>query len=176
MKKYLIPLAILMMFPLQIWAGNWTYITPIGITVKVDKKAIPQYEQRWGPWSQVNWDRLDEWFGAYSAHYGVAANPRRLTIKIEPWQFCDKKNPTTPHIRSPLGQCVQGWYYGGKIGVSLGYDSESDDYAFCPPSPFGHELSHFMLYMKRDPCKNLGEYNDPGCERMGLGSHPAVCP
>ncbi len=156
MKKLLL-IPLLLVFILlciglcQSWAGSWKTTTPAGIRITVDKKAIPQYEERWGmDWDDIEWWRLDQFFFALRDFYGADVQPSQYRVKVKAWtpECMDEEQPGTKEFFQPGYGCIDGIYPGT---WHLGDDPGQGFNSLCATAAT-HEMAHWMMNKARDKC------------------------
>ena len=140
----------------------WTYTTPLGIRVTATQRTIHQYEQFWGSWSNIEWQRIDWIFSMLKAAYNSPAEPNHLRIRIHPWSWkcLDEVPDSMEMIVLPYG-CIDGLFYPetNLIVIHLGDDGAIGPYAWYLTA-LDYEMGHYFLRSIGDPCWALEFYKD----------------
>jgi hypothetical protein len=115
----------------------FTYVTPLGITIKATTATINQYNTHWanwegpvfpkrpgahpswspyriGPkWATIDWDQVDRMYLELSDKYGVTGSPSTLVIKIYPLNYAchdESSYPYSYEFSYPDYGCIDGIY------------------------------------------------------------------
>lgn len=136
--------------------------TSAGISIKASQEVVKQYEAKWGPWADIDWNRVDQYFMAFNKFYEERLKAKKLEVIIGKWDLpcIDCVYGNYPDCIYPRGEampsaygCIQGifLYPTNTAKIHMGKDSGKGADGFCKTA-FGHELNHWALKQMKNPC------------------------
>ncbi len=154
-------IAFVILFESGCFGKDWKHTTPLGIRVQASQVVVNQYEATWGPWENIDWEVVDDFFLAYNDFYGKTFKAKGLRVVIGEWNnpCIDCTWGDYPGCVYPRGAamstqvgCVQGLFlYPTTIKFHLGKDNGQGESAFCS-TPMGFEMARWFLRRMGNPC------------------------